>query len=93
MVETKEITVEITEDDIRQGIQREPYYCPIARAARRATGMSMVMGASLLHSDDREPVWGAFVEPDVIEWMGKFDKGEKVEPFTFTTVLRRPWSE
>lgn len=84
---SKTITVEVTAEDIAAGRPRRCYFCPIALAVRRAlrrrdTGAVMVTPEQITyHTGLVEHVHELPIE--AMGFVGRFDAGEDVEPFTF----------
>lgn len=80
--------IEVTQDDIDQGVRQTPSSCPIARAASRAFG---------------EPYWATYygLEPagsDITYYsisdatggkMAKYDLTGKMTPFRFRATKRK----
>jgi hypothetical protein len=85
----KTITLTVTREDIRNGVQYNSYSCPVALALGRAyhgsPGAANVGYTEFSLSDGKEwckaPVW-------LSRFMHGFDKGEKVRPFKRVLRLR-----
>lgn len=77
------VRIEVTSEDIACGIESNCTECPIALALRRATTR-----VYHVHADRIEyPLahGGGYVPhpPQVREWIGRFDSGQRVDPFGF----------
>jgi hypothetical protein len=77
--------IEVTEQDIAAGRRRQPSACPIALAVKRAYAVER---ASVAEYDiivtrwcDRQFKWRT--PTPAASFIERFDKGEKVEPFSF----------
>ena len=70
--------IEVTQDDIDNGVRHSTEKCPIALAATRALG-----GPILVHAD------GSGDEID--KFIIAFDKGEPVSPFVFDSNTANPY--
>ena len=92
----KRVHVELTQEDIDQGIPRDCGNCPVARAIERAMGVSckVEVEANRLDVYDGETWWTPL--PAMVEtFVDNFDNvNQRVlcEPFTFDLELRR-WDE
>jgi hypothetical protein len=92
-----ELVIEVTAEDIADGMRGECMWCPVAIAARRALGWSAAPSHGLevvgdggshfvmIHGGQR---WLLPAEATV--FIGRFDTFHQVEPSTFTATLRRP---
>lgn len=74
------MTINVTAEDIENGVPRSCLFCPVAQAVAKQTGLRVSVGA----------MW-FFVEAvphptpeDVSNFVMKYDAGDKVEPFSFT---------
>lgn len=87
MAGLNEITINVTWEDIENGIPGTPVYCPIAQAAKRemigctnfAVGsfIMWVMGLDRRYLEFALP-------PEATMFIEAFDTGRDVEPFKFT---------
>jgi len=86
MAETREVTIDVTEDDIIDGIPRLCFLCPVARAAYRALGVPVAVTDSILEAEGYLNV----ALPDwVRDRIAEFDARGHCEPFDFTVVLEK----
>lgn len=85
-----QITIDVTQKDIDNGIREDCVDCPIVLAARRATGREFVMVAEsvidLFVGGYREKniVATAKMPRTAINFIADFDREKSVTPFTFT---------
>lgn len=83
------IEINVTQEDIDAGCVGSAYACPVARAMRRAgLGEPAVWGCSA-YVTGRRP-WGRVGVPlpeRVEAAIGAYDRGEGMEPFTFTLEI------
>jgi len=88
---TKRITVEITPDDIREGVYRSGDTCPIALAFRRrlnvpapcVTVCTFTLDAGFRDREGR-PLFATFALPKKASaFIKAFDQGHPVRPFSF----------
>jgi hypothetical protein len=81
IAKTETKLVEVTDEDIVNGIQSDPCHCPIARAIQRTTGLSAYV---------EDVVWvnGQMAKcPDIVlVWVHCFDSGELMKPFSFNLM-------
>jgi hypothetical protein len=80
------VTINVTEEDIKQGEKQHCSRCPVALALRRvAKGEPAVIGYSIIFSKDIE----IETPDDVVEWIMDFDDddGCDVSPFSFEMDL------
>lgn len=103
----KELTVEVTQDDIRNGVVGSAIDCPFARALRRAlfslgletdsTGLRVgVYGITVWLKNDVMKYVNFATPYDVVEFIRRVDdetRATPVEPQTFTFTLNRQLSE
>ena len=68
------IKVEVTQEDIEKGKKRDSSCCPVALACKRVVNLTW--------SEVFQRV-GYNYDRIISRWIGKFDRGEKVEPFSF----------
>ena len=75
--------INVTKRDIERGVKRDAELCPVARAARRIQNGAAVDGEDLYYGPRSRRRVVAL--PTVAkEFVGRFDAGKKVEPFSFT---------
>lgn len=80
------MVISVTEHDIKMGYPGWPGMCPIALAAKRAfkTDYLTVMSGSIYVEAGYPGAPGEYKLPDeAVYFIGKFDSGLVVEPFTF----------
>lgn len=78
---TRRIRVNVTQRDIERGVQNSGGRCPVARAMRRHRPFRF---ASVNGLEAYVPWGGKYTLPlEVQEFVGAFDDGDPVEPFTF----------
>lgn len=84
MFNKKPMIVEVTKEDIRQGVRHEPTMCPVAVAAGRAMNKPMVASSYMIRSLDGEHWF--FTPPEASRFIYLFDERgpEAVSPLTFT---------
>jgi hypothetical protein len=95
-----ELVIEVTADDIRLGVPGNMCRCPVAIAAVRALGgdwagylaveedIDEVLQVSLYASSRAVDPYAAYPLPgDAADFVGRFDDGHEVAPFTFTARL------
>lgn len=76
--------IEVTQEDILQGANRDCVNCPIARAVRRATGNKCLRVGKFSIWDQRQVDADGIPLPVVAKkWIAGFDSGYPVEPFAF----------
>jgi len=84
----KTININVTENDIRQGVPEDCNQCPIAIAALRVFPETEIRVGDMievypLNGDDEE--W--YDLPDsALEFISDFDDGKDVHPFSFEAV-------
>lgn len=83
------LAVIITQEDIDKGEPVRSTLCPIARAATRAAGAPMAMGADVLREE--EGLRAAIVPYKVVQWRRNFDAGQPVQPMEFEVELREKY--
>jgi len=84
MKKLKKLKIEVTQDDITHGRKDDGASCPIARACRRLGFIPNAMPGhmSLMCSETHE-YWQAVTPSVASVFMGNFDSGLPVQPFTF----------
>lgn len=83
------VKVNVTANDIREGVIASCESCPIARAVSRKC-----MGPVLVCCIDFAPPagyanWSRDIPKGVLRWIKKFDAGRPVSPFAFYVSLPR----
>lgn len=76
---------QVTGEDIEEGQRGDGATCAFARAVKRIDPTVTDMNLSGENpSFTRDGVIQALqLHPDIVEWIGKWDRGEPVEPMTF----------
>ena len=79
-------TINVTEDDIKNGKPKESMHCPVAIACHRAAPDH---NFSILHDEIEVDESGVIAECpwSVFDFVEAFDSGRKVQPFTFELEL------
>jgi len=78
------IRVEITREDIKTGIRKDPCNCPIAKAFKHSTDFIWVeVKPATITFDTGQGYRFMLLPRKVQKFIEKFDKGMKVKPFTF----------
>jgi hypothetical protein len=73
--------IEVTERDVKVGVQRDPFACPIARALKRAFRATEVsVGTSIADVDERR---GLQLPKRAQNFIERFDEGKTMKPFSF----------
>lgn len=71
--------IEVTQEDIDNGLYGDPCKCPIALAARRCASAFVKVSPFAIEIGD-----GRSLLPDAaVEFIRRFDAAQKVEPFGF----------
>ena len=78
----KTITVEVTQEDIKKGRACDGTYCPIALALKRKIKRPCLVGVKDIDIYNPKSKYTLHV-PQIKLFVGNFDHGNKVEPFTF----------
>lgn len=92
-----ELTIEVTADDIQNGIRSDNCECAVARALKRIPGVQpsawVEFGAASIEYDLDGQVYDLTLTfpPEATEFIQAFDCGDPVRPFTFTAELEE-WS-
>jgi hypothetical protein len=89
-----QLDVDVTQEDILQGIPNDEYWCPIARAVRRIVpGVECVTVdqgmLSVVLTEDIEEHLEAELPPVAKEFVAGFDETATVLPFKFSVALTR----
>jgi hypothetical protein len=71
--------IEVTQEDIDNGIQMNCYYCPIARSIQRQTDLYVAVRANYAVIGDDI----AYFPREAEQFIADFDAGEPVHPFSF----------
>ena len=87
----KRLVIDVTQEDIDRGVRQNSRRCPLAVAARRASGAQEVV--ALGFGVDCYTDYGSFVCYGATkvfrEWMRRFDTGKKVKPRRFVLYVDR----
>lgn len=75
------MTILVTQEHVDRGARQDCWECPIALALADATGRTWTVRPDFL--EDRRDGKRYGVSEDVFEFMGDFDSGDPVEPFSF----------
>lgn len=75
--------VQVTEDDIRNGVKSNIDRCPIARAIRRATGQGWIVGSICATIADSAGQRYIILPTCAKRFVFAFDNGMDVEPLDF----------
>lgn len=79
----KTVQIEVTAEDIKGGIPDTPYSCPVALAAKRATGLRVWVHTHTINIEGRP----ADLPDCAISFIASFDDNKAVEPFAFDIEL------
>ncbi len=82
------VTINVTQEDIKQGCSGNARNCPVARAIVRALNLTLgrvsVSNNLFIYMKDDVHHLGAMRTPDsVLQFIARFDTGCAVEPFSF----------
>jgi hypothetical protein len=81
--------IEVTAEDIAEGVPQYGSTCAVGRALRRATGVGWYVDGEdafrLLDESEFIPL-----PPEAIGFVGRFDAGLPVEPLAFEFPWERP---
>ena len=87
------LNVDVTQADIDGGVRNSCTQCPIATAARRATGVPRLNFVYVYRTGI--DIWNGprrshqFILPSIaLGFMARFDRGKPVEPFSFQVEER-----
>jgi hypothetical protein len=75
--ETELRNVEVTAEDIRTGVRRDPRCCAVAVAIRRQLGMAAVVTGASVELEDGRCYGASTLQAD---WLWDFDEGRAVPP-------------
>lgn len=86
--ETTQVTVEVTEDDIQEGLRGDSENCPTARALCRDLPVSRAevtrerirLVPETPNDDGYFDLWRLQTPMEVAHWVNAFDSGEAVDP-------------
>lgn len=90
------LLIRVTEEDIGTGLTGNPWHCPIAKAVDRLTTlMPEVNYGSVCLYRNYEIVYCADLPVEARLFIGNFDAGNPVAPFTFelTFLVRKKKSD
>jgi len=92
------LIVDVTQDDIDNGVPEDEHHCPIAMAVRRKVPttecVTVDVGQLLLVlQEHREQHFEADLPISAMKFVKNFDDGSSVHPFKFavTMKLKRGW--
>lgn len=77
--------IELTQEDIDQGVMDSCKKCPMALAVSRYCDAPLYAGFCNIW--DAQDQWSVHIPDVMFNWMVKFDTGQVVEPFTFPLQL------
>lgn len=84
--------IEVTAEDIRDGIRNSCRLCPVARAIQRATGLDLVWVSSSFvefrHQD--QPLKVLDLPSEAAKWIRDYDLGRGMQPFSFDLPIPTP---
>lgn len=72
--------IEVTQEDIENGVPCKSLYCPIALAVSRKLGIPVYIGIYTVCAEHNDL---AKLPYKATKWITQFDIGRKVEPFSF----------
>jgi hypothetical protein len=84
---TRTVTVEVTAEDIEQGMPGVTDACALALAIRRVTGEPFLVGAHGFGISEDEDDDDIALPVHVVEFRREYDRGNEVTPFSFTLEL------
>lgn len=93
MAKAKDVTVSVTEQDIKKGIKGDPCKCPVARALKRAfheRNISAGAGFMFVGPPKRRISWRT--PEDVTTFIERFDEELKVKPIEFSLPTKSTYS-
>lgn len=87
--ENKVVTVEVTREDIDNGIRFDSNCCPIALAVCRALGESSDIQRIEVAGgvEDSHNVFDILTNQNLMPWIRSFDQQELALPFSFTIKI------
>lgn len=78
------VLIEVTAEDIAEGVPKDDCECPVARAIKRATGLRTSVAELGISVNCYYPDSVEVRTPDEVrEFVTRFDAGSGVEPFSF----------
>lgn len=84
----KTIKITVTKQDIQKGKWNNGKFCPVAIAIRRyVKDLASVGSYVVFFKDVPQNGWGTYLSRSTKSFIIKFDKGEKVIPFTFKITV------
>jgi hypothetical protein len=76
------VKIQVTDEDILEGVPKSGRWCAVARAAKRA-GVPVL---EVTNTGIYTPAGSVYVlSREVTDWIDRFDLGQLVEPFEFET--------
>jgi hypothetical protein len=82
----RQVTVEVTQEDIDSGMPKICSQCPVALAMRRAEGRVWMVGYGVLELL-QAPYSVVTAPTGVTQFISDFDRNNPVAPFSFTINL------
>jgi hypothetical protein len=89
------VNINVTQADIDGGIRQASHFCPVALAVKRelklaAVGVSSVGPVTFYRQRSKGFAirsGTAFLPPEAIQWVARYDGYQPVEPFSFVLEL------
>lgn len=87
------LEIDVTDEDIIDGVKGSPYFCPVAIAVARKfhnpnTIIRVTCDRIIVGLPDQR--WFSYTQPPKVrQFVALFDRGDIVKPFKFTTVRRK----
>lgn len=72
------IVIKVTKENIRNGKRDSISFCPVARAFSRERFFKTEVSSEKIRADGET----FSISDKIKDWIAKYDRGEKVEPFT-----------
>lgn len=86
------MTIEVTADDIRDGVRDDTRLCAVARATSRTTGqLAYVNSGHIRLVDNVGRITRYFLSESLHDWIERFDSGCDVHPITFGLAESGGW--
>jgi len=82
-------TIDVTEEDINDGVRQNCWTCPIALAAVRSLDDHTAYAALFLFVRRPGGTLSAPLPNEAVRFMSDFDAGLPVKPFSFTVTFNR----
>jgi hypothetical protein len=79
--------INVTKEDIEDGRQGDGFYCPVALAIKRTTGINIGVGTSLITIKNRTIKLPKMVQSKIY----LFDKKGTIRPFKFNLKISQKW--